>query len=121
MDERGPLLDDRSPEVSHAPWESLAGVEDVPPDGTLALVLEEVDITAVDDHLLVETIAAWQRVAAWMVSRYRWPPLPVSQHCTSLRVLAWQFSQAAMNWLSRARLPDPFRFSIPGRAGLPVW
>ncbi len=64
-DERGPLLDDRSPEVPRAPWESLAGVEDVPPDGMLALVLEEVDITAVDDHLLVETIAGWQRIAAW--------------------------------------------------------
>ena len=64
-DGRGPLLDDRLPEVPRAPWESLAGVEDVPPDGMLALVLEEVDITAVDDHLLVETIAGWQRIAAW--------------------------------------------------------
>lgn len=64
-DEPEPLLDDVPPEAQHAPWESLAGIEDVPPDGMLALVLEEVDITAVDDRLLVETIAGWQRIAAW--------------------------------------------------------
>lgn len=58
-------LDDLAPGGAHAPWESSAGVEDVAPDGMLALVLEEVDITTVDDRMLVETIAGWQRIAAW--------------------------------------------------------
>ena len=57
--------DDLPPGGAHAPWESLAGVEDVAPDGMLALVLEEVDVTTVDDRMLVETIAGWQRIAAW--------------------------------------------------------
>jgi hypothetical protein len=53
------------PGPARAPWEVLAGVEDVPPDGMLALILEEVDVAAVDDRLLVEMVAAWQRVVAW--------------------------------------------------------
>ena len=80
--EPGPVLDELSPEDlllglpgsasdevwsggARAPWESLAGIEDVAPDGMLALVLEQVDITTLDEHLLVETVAAWERLAAW--------------------------------------------------------
>jgi hypothetical protein len=49
-----------------APWASLDGIEAVPPDGMLALILEHVDVTAADDHHLVEVVAAWQRLAGWV-------------------------------------------------------
>jgi len=49
-----------------APWASLEGIEGVPPDGMLALILEHVDVTAVDDDHLVEVVAAWQRLAGWV-------------------------------------------------------
>lgn len=62
----GALPDDDGASVDTcAPWESLAGVEDVAPGGDLALTLELVEITSADDRMLVETVAAWERLAAW--------------------------------------------------------
>lgn len=52
-------------EGASPPWERLAGIEDVAPDGSLALVLEQVDPARADDRLLVEVVAAWERLAAW--------------------------------------------------------
>lgn len=49
-----------------AAWECLAGIEDLPPSGMLALVLEELDLRAASDEMLVEAVAAWWRIGAWV-------------------------------------------------------
>ncbi len=53
------------PGAGSAPWEALTGVGDVAPGPELAMVLDLLDVAAVGDGVLVETVAAWERLAAW--------------------------------------------------------
>lgn len=96
----GPGLPDGRPSVgARAPWESLAGIEDVAPDGMLALVLEQVDRTTLDERGLVEAVAAWERIAAWA-------------HLNSALVAAELSRRAAMNPLWEA--PAPANTNVAG-------
>ena len=55
---------DREAEVA-APWLSAACLAVIAPGPGLASVLERVDLACANDQLLVETVAAAQRLAAW--------------------------------------------------------
>lgn len=48
-----------------APWESAAAIEQTVPGADLAAVLELVDPAAAGDLMLVEAVAAWEKLAAW--------------------------------------------------------
>lgn len=47
------------------PAVSVAELAERPPGADLAWLLEIADLGAIDDHDLVEVVAAWQRMAAW--------------------------------------------------------
>ena len=48
-----------------APWESAACLEAITPGAGLAEVLERVDLPSADDELVVEFVAAAEKLAAW--------------------------------------------------------
>jgi hypothetical protein len=52
-------------EAASAPWESAACLEAVAPGAGLASVLERVDLPSADDELVVEFVAAAEKLAAW--------------------------------------------------------
>lgn len=48
-----------------APWQTLTAISGTAPGADLAIVLELVDHASLDDLMLVETVAAWERLAVW--------------------------------------------------------
>jgi hypothetical protein len=60
-----PLDEDQLLDRACAPWQSLAEIAQAVPGGDLAAVLELLDPARLDDLMVVESVAAWERLAAW--------------------------------------------------------
>jgi len=67
--EPAPLGEDELLDLACAPWASLAEMGTALPGGDLASVLEIADPAGLDDTVLVEAIAAAEKLAAWAHQR----------------------------------------------------
>ena len=97
--EAAPLSADELLDLACAPWASLAELRTERPGGDLASVLELLDPAVLDDTLLVEAVAAAERLAAWA-------------HLTAAVTAAELSRRASMNpdW----DLPLPARTCVAG-------
>ena len=97
--EAAPLSADELLDLACAPWASLAELRTERPGGDLASVLELLDPAVLDDTLLVEAVAAAERLAAWA-------------HLTAAVTAAELSQRASMNpdW----DLPLPARTCVAG-------
>jgi len=86
-------------EASPAPWLSASCLEAVVPGAGLAGVLERVDLPSADEELVVEFVAACERLAAWA-------------HLIAAEGAAVLSRRASMNPLWRA--PVPSRTCVAG-------